>query len=99
MQSQAEQAIPFLETAVRLEPGNLQARASLGLAYARAGKPDSAIPHLEKALETDTDGSLYYQLAGAYRATGRAELAKQALDKYQGLRKDTESGESAITPP
>ncbi|MGE5644158.1 MAG: tetratricopeptide repeat protein [Acidobacteriota bacterium] len=102
MQSQPEPAVPYLERAVRLEPENLQARASLGLALARAGKPESAIPHLEKALAADSDGSLHYQLAAAYRASGRGELARQALEKYQSLQKgadSVDSGDSAITPP
>jgi tetratricopeptide (TPR) repeat protein len=83
---QVEKALPYLETAVRLDPKLLPARASLGLTYARAGKPAEAIPNLLAALETDEDGSLHYQLARAYQATGDAERAKEFLKKYQEIQ-------------
>jgi hypothetical protein len=44
-----------------------------------SGVPANAIPHLEAALDTDDDGSLHYQLARAYQATGQAELAKTMM--------------------
>ena len=80
---QVDKALPYLEAAVRLDPKLLPARASLGLTYARAGKPAEAIPNLLAALETDEDGSLHYQLARAYQATGDAETAKKFLAKYR----------------
>jgi tetratricopeptide (TPR) repeat protein len=83
---QVDKALPYLETAVRLDPKLLPARASLGLTYARAGKPAEAIPNLLAALETDEDGSLHYQLARAYQATGDAEKAKTFLAKYQQIQ-------------
>jgi hypothetical protein len=49
-----------------------------------------AIAPLQAALETDTDGSLHFQLARAYRATGRADLASQALAQFQEIRKSAE---------
>ena len=64
-----------------------------------------AITPLQAALETDQDGSLHYQLARAYRATGRSELATQALAQFQEIRKSSEAQaqslqeEFRITPP
>jgi tetratricopeptide (TPR) repeat protein len=84
---QVEQAIPFLETALKLDPKVLPAHASLGLCYGRLGKAQEAIPHLKAALELDKDGSLHYQLARAYQATGQPALAKGMMEKYQQLRK------------
>ena len=49
--------------------------ASLGLALSRLGNHVEAVPHLEKALELDDDGSLYYQLGRAYQAMGQREKA------------------------
>jgi tetratricopeptide (TPR) repeat protein len=83
---QVEKALPYLEAAVRIDPKLLPARASLGLTYARAGKPAEAIPNLLAALETDEDGSLHYQLARAYQATGDPERAKEFLKKYQEIQ-------------
>jgi len=91
---QVEQAIPYLETAVKLDPKLLLAHASLGLCYARTGDLKGAIPHLKAALELDKDGSLHYQLARAYQATGQPTLAKTMMEKYQELRKN-----SAATAP
>ncbi len=81
--------MPYLEAAVRLDPKLLPARASLGLTYARTGKPAEAIPNLTAALEVDEDGSLHYQLARAYQATGEPEKAKQFLKKYQEIQQQS----------
>ena len=101
----AERAIPFLEAAVRANPKMTGAHASLGLAYARVGEPSKAIPQLEAALPIDEDGSLNYQLSRAYQATGQAERARQALERYREIvkkaqaQKDELSKEAQITAP
>jgi predicted Zn-dependent protease len=82
-----EQAIPRLEAAVRGDPTLMAARASLARAYLHVGRQAEAIPHLKAALEMDEDGSLHYQLARAYQATGQAELAKKMLEKYAAIEK------------
>ncbi len=88
LQSQkVEQAVPPLEAAVRAEPGHAGARASLARAYLQLGRQADAIPHLKAALQADEDGSLHYQLARAYQATGQTELAKQMLEKYAAIQK------------
>lgn len=102
---QPAQAIPLLERAVQREPTLLTAQAALGRAYLEAGETAKAIPPLRAALETDKDGSLHYQLARAYRVTGQPELAKNAIAKFEGLRKSSEAEaeslreEFRITPP
>lgn len=88
---QPEQALPYLEAAVRLNPKLLPAHASLGLAYMRTGKPAEAISHLEPVLEADDDGSLHFQLARAYQASGNAEKSKQAMAGYQAILKRNEA--------
>lgn len=79
------EAVPYLETALKLDPKMLPAHVALGLCYVHLDQPKKAIPHLKAGLKLDKDGSLYYQLARAYRATGQPELAKQAMQKYQAL--------------
>jgi hypothetical protein len=50
-----------------------------------------AVAPLQAALETDADGSLHFQLARAYRATGQADLASKALAQFQEMRKSAEA--------
>lgn len=100
-----EKAIPHLETAVERDPTLLQAQAALGRAYLEAGRAERAVAPLEAALETDTDGSLHFDLARAYRASGQAERAREALRKFRELRDAAEARRAApedareITPP
>jgi predicted Zn-dependent protease len=98
-------AIAYLEGAVRRDPKVRRARAVLGRAYLEAGEPARSVPHLEAALEDDEDGSLHFQLARAYRETGQTDRARQALEKFQEIRRSNEARqqsekeEFAITPP
>lgn len=102
---QPARAVPLLEGAVRRDPKLLPAQAALGRAYLEVGEMAKAIAPLQAALQTDQDGSLHYQLARAYRATGRSELANQALEQFQEIRQAAESRtrsqqeEFKITPP
>jgi predicted Zn-dependent protease len=98
-------ALPFLQKAVGRDPRLLPAQAALGRAFLEAGDAARAIPHLEAAVHGDKDGSLHYQLARAYRAAGRADLASQALQKFQEIRRSAEARaqsmeeEFKISPP
>lgn len=102
---QPEDAVPYLQAALRSDPKLIAADASLGLALARTGKSADAIPHLVKALELDQDGSLHFQLAGAYRAAGQPEKAREMMAKYQELQKRDQDAkaevarEAQIAPP
>ena len=102
---QAARAVPLLEKAVKLEPKRLRAQALLGRAQLEVGNAAQAIVHLEAARETDTDGSLHYQLARAYRATGQADRAGEALRKFQEIQRSAAAEaqslkeEFQITPP
>jgi predicted Zn-dependent protease len=99
---QPEAAIAPLERAARGAPDLLEARAALGRAYALVGRPGDAVPHLEAALATDTDGSLRLQLARAYQGVGEAEKARSAMAAYQAFRQSRAGDEGAgtgITPP
>jgi hypothetical protein len=64
-----------------------------------------AIPHLEKALDLDDDGSLHYQLARAYAAVGNQEKARTAMTAYQEFLKKSQqlkeevAREAQIEPP
>ena len=81
-----EEAIPLLNRALARDPKLLAAHKALARAYLAAGRAAQAIPHLQAALATDVDGSLHYQLASAYQASGQPSLSKQALLKYQKIQ-------------
>jgi tetratricopeptide (TPR) repeat protein len=100
-----EKAVPYLRTALTADPAMRAANASLGLSLSRLGKFAEAIPHLEKALELDDDGSLHYQLARAYQASGNQAKAQAAMLRYQELQrqnqeqKEEAAREAQIAPP
>lgn len=102
---QPEKAVPYLETALKVQPSMKAADASLGLALALINRQGEAIPHLERALELDDDGSLHYQLARAYQAKGDAARAKEMMAAYQRIQNDNQqhkeevAKEAQITAP
>ena len=100
-----EEAIPLLRRAVNRDPKLIGAHKALARAYLAAGKAREAIPHLKAALAADEDGSLHYQLARAYQATGQPALAKEMLADYQKTQRSstaaaaTAARDAEITPP
>ena len=102
---QPGEAVPHLRAALAADPKLVAADASLGLALVRLGKNAEAIPHLVKSLELDQDGSLHFQLAGAYRSAGDPEKARAAMAQYQQIvarEKETReeiARETEIVPP
>ena len=101
----AQEAIPLLLRAVDHDPQLIAAHKALARAYLAAGKAREAIPHLKASLADDQDGSLHYQLARAYQATGQPGPAKAMLAEYQKLQQaaaattETVTRDVEITPP
>jgi len=101
-QRKPEKGIPYLEKAAAGGPLQLRARAVLGRAYLDSGQAEKAIPHLEAALVTDEDGSLRFQLARAYQATGQGDRARQMRQEFQEIQRSqerTQEEDLALTPP
>ncbi len=100
-----EEAVPFLKKAVGLDSRLLEAHRSLARTYLQLGKGSQAIPHLKAALPLDEDGSLHYQLARAYQANGKQQLANGMLEKYRKMsaaaaaEKQATQEEVEIAPP
>ena len=84
---QPDHAVPYLETALHANSNMLPAHASLGLALAKLDRGGEAIPHLEKALALDDDGSLNYTLARAYQQAGNSQRSRQSMEEYQRIQK------------
>ncbi len=85
-----EDGVPHLQRAVEIAPNLLPAQAKLGEALLHAGDAAAAIPHLQLAESLDTDGSIHFQLATAYRRIGKAELASRALARWRELQRAEE---------
>jgi tetratricopeptide (TPR) repeat protein len=81
-----EDAVPYLEKSLAQAGGNLAAHGDLGKAFAALGKNEEAIAELTRALPTDENGELHYQLYVLYRKAGQPDLAQQALAKSEELR-------------
>ena len=102
---QPDQAVPYLETALRANIKMLPAHASLGLALAKLDRGGDAIPHLEKALALDDDGSLHYTLARAYQQAGNSQRSRELMEEYQRIQKqnleqkDELAKDTQIAPP
>jgi tetratricopeptide (TPR) repeat protein len=98
-------AIPLLEEARRRDPKLVRAQGALGRAYLDAGEASRAIAPLEASLEDDEDGSLHFQLARAYRTTGRTDEAGRMMEAFERIRRanevraEQEKEEFAITEP
>lgn len=91
----AEEAIPLLKRAAIHNPKSLTVHKSLARADLAAGKAADAIPHLKAALPADEDGSLHYQLAQAYQASGQHELAKKILIEYEAIQRSATAAREA----
>ncbi len=102
---ESEKAVPFLLKALQADSELVPAHASLGRAYLNLGRHSDAVPHLRQALRNDQDGSIHYQLAQAYRASGQMDLAAEALSTYREIQDRLQNeaevleSETRITPP
>ena len=84
--NQPQDAIPYFEAALRIDPTLMMAHQQLGKAYAMLKDYKHAEPELQRASTTDLDGSVYYQLWKVYRAEGKTQEAAQAIARCQTLR-------------
>lgn len=83
---QTEEAIQHLKRAVELSPTLLPAQAKLGEALLLTGAAAAAAAHLELAAPIDTDGSIHFQLATAYRRLGKPDMARRAMARHLELQ-------------
>lgn len=99
------EAEPYLRAALKQKPDYDLAHGALGRVYLELGRDREAIPHLQRALAIDTDGTFYYRLIRAYRNSGQADLARQTLERYRRIqraakKKEHDAGNGcAITAP
>jgi tetratricopeptide (TPR) repeat protein len=82
-----QEAIPLLEKYLSGRPDALAARADLGLAYFHMDRFPDAVKELSKALDSDEQGDIHYQLSIALRKLGRTGEADAALQKSVEIRR------------
>ncbi len=86
-QRHTDQATERYREALALDPHLSAAHAGLGRLLWAADDPAAAVPHLERAAKAPNAERvrLLYMLALAYRATGRTDLAREALAEAHPL--------------
>lgn len=92
-------SISRLRTALAAQPRNAQILANLGAALMeRRQSTQEAIPYLEKSLRLDPrNGSVFYDLVGAYLETGLTERGTQFLNEILASRNaDKASAHAAL---
>ncbi|MAF11070.1 hypothetical protein CMK11_11530 [Candidatus Poribacteria bacterium] len=79
-------AISAYERALALEPGSVPALYGIGLVKLRQRVTDEAIETLERVVALDPQHkSGWHNLAKAYAASGRPELAESAMAEFEAL--------------
>jgi tetratricopeptide (TPR) repeat protein len=91
-----EEAIPMLQKYLAIRPDALAARVDLGRAYFHVGQFSNAVEELTKALESDLEGDVHYQLSMALRKLGRTAEADAALRKSTEIRQATMQREQRL---
>src|SRR5260370_4867310 len=86
-QSRVGDAIPLLEKAVELAPGDAISRVKMGTAYLRLGKLADARRDLEKAVQlAPDDPAAHYQLGKLYKEMKALDRAKTEFDRTAELQ-------------
>lgn len=101
---QPDRAISYLTSALTINSDFVPAHTALGQALLLAGKAEEAIPHLQRGMPTDEDGTVHFELLRALQLTKQTERARIALNEYQEFRsaaekkKSWEDGAEIIAP-
>lgn len=85
-QGQAESAMPYLEAAENLAPGDAGVHQQLGEGYTKLNQVTKAQAELEKAIElSPNDSHLHWLIASVYRKLGLTEKADEESRKFSAL--------------
>jgi len=84
----AEEAVAYLQEALRLNPSWAQGKVKLAAALSSCKKFDQAVTLLEGAVESEPlNAEAHYRLALLLTKTGKAEEAKQHFNAFEHLLK------------
>ena len=82
-----EEALPLLDRALAISPGDYRVHRELGKAYLHLNQLEKARAELEKAIElAPRNAPLHFVLAQVYRKQGLTDKAKQETDRYTELK-------------
>lgn len=82
-----DEAQECFRKALEYYPDFEEAQLGLGGVLLTSGKPDQALPHLQKAVALDANDEVgYYRLSQAYKALGKSGQQQKALAEFQQLR-------------
>lgn len=85
--AQLDSAAKFFEMALKSDVDFEEAQIGLGRVLITQGKPDLALPHLQKAISLNPGNEVsQYQLSQVYKALGRTVEQQKALNEFQRLR-------------
>jgi superkiller protein 3 len=84
--AQPVQALPFLTTALKQDPGLFAAYKDLGSIYLNQNQFQQAAALLEKVATRDQDGSVHYLLFRAYSRLGQKARAAACLQQFRRLK-------------
>jgi len=89
--SNAAEVESLLQTAIQIDPKCAPAALQLGIVHSDHGQYPEAIANFRKALAADSHlEEAHFRLAQAYRETGDSDKAKQELQLYTQLTKESE---------
>jgi len=97
---QLDNAAKFFEKALKSDADFEEAQIGLARVLITQGKPDLALPHLQKAISLNPQNEVsQYQLSQAYRALGRTVEQENALKEFQRLRSEKSRREEQQAHP
>ena len=83
---QADKALVYLKRACELDPKYPDVHDFMGIAYTQLHRHAEAEKELKIAVSSDKDGTVHYQLARVYMATGKTEEAQKEFALSDQLR-------------
>ncbi len=93
-----DKAFELFSQAVKYYPDFEDALVGLGRTLVSLGKPEQALPHLQKAISLNKNNEVsWYQLSQVYKSLGNTAEQQKALAEFQRLRNqksDAESGKN-----
>jgi tetratricopeptide (TPR) repeat protein len=97
---QLDEAGALFELAVKHYPDFGEARVGLGRVLVALGKPELALPQLQKAIALNPANEVsYYQLSICQRALGNAKAQQEALAQFQRLHERSRGQDAATGIP
>ena len=87
----SDEAVPYLEHAVRIQPSIAIAHLDLGIIYEGQGRKDDAVRELKTAERLSPDDpSIHWRLGRFYQSMGQKAEAKAEFDKTRNMQQAKE---------